>query len=299
MLIDRSHRPWAVASLGILVVASAAYLPYAVFYPGGPRGNSVPGLIYGGAGYAMMLFAALLGARKKKPLWRIGRAKAWMRGHLWLGTLSLPILLFHASFRARGPLAAVIMALLFIVVVSGILGTALQQFLPRRMMTDVPLETIYEQIPLVREELRAEATAIFERLCAEVPMTVASGGESGHGESASGGESEAELSDAERTNLRQVYTAEILPFLRDPESGGSPLAKPQKAQVFFEALRRQSSSRIHESLNDLESICAEERQLTRQGRMYFLLHGWLLVHVPLAITLVALGAVHAFVSLHY
>ncbi len=47
----------------------------------------------------MMLFAGLLGARKKVPLWRIGRAKVWMRGHLWLGVLSLPMILYHVGFH--------------------------------------------------------------------------------------------------------------------------------------------------------------------------------------------------------
>ena len=38
-----------------------------------------------------MIFAALLGARKKVPVWRVGRAQTWMRGHLWLGVLTLPL----------------------------------------------------------------------------------------------------------------------------------------------------------------------------------------------------------------
>ena len=37
-----------------------------------------------------MIFAGLLAARKKVPVWRLGRAQDWMRGHLWLGLLSLP-----------------------------------------------------------------------------------------------------------------------------------------------------------------------------------------------------------------
>src|SRR5580700_5035696 len=98
MKIDQSHRSWFLVSIAILAVGAVAYVPYAFLYPGGPRGNSLPGLIYGVVGYGMMLFAGLLGARKKVPLWRVGRAKVWMRGHLWLGALSLPVILFHAGF---------------------------------------------------------------------------------------------------------------------------------------------------------------------------------------------------------
>jgi hypothetical protein len=50
---------------------------------------------------------------------------------------------------------------------------------------------------------------------------------------------------------------------------------------------------------DLENICEEERQLIRQRRLYLWLHGWLLVHVPLSLVLIALGGVHAAVALRY
>jgi hypothetical protein len=250
-------------------------------------------LIYGILGYGMMLFAGLLGARKKKPLWRIGRAKVWMRGHLWLGALSLPMILMHGAFYARGPLTFVMLILLVIVVLSGITGAALQHYLPRRIMAEVELETIYEQIPSVRDQLREEASAIVGKLCATpAAVAVAAGVDEEE-------EDELALSEQERANLQHVYTDKILPFLRNPDSGDSPLGSATKSRAFFEALRRQSPESIHEQINDLENICTEERQITRQRRMYLLLHSWLLVHVPLSITLLVLGGIHAIVALHY
>jgi hypothetical protein len=301
MRIDESHRSWAVASIAMLTIATIAYVPYALFYPGGPSGNSVPGLVYGIAGYAMMLFAGLLGARKKVPLWRIGRAKVWMRGHLWLGALSLPMILFHAGFAARGPLTSVILVLLVFVVLSGVTGACIQHFMPRRLTAAVPLETIYEQIPHVRDQLRAEANALIDELCTD-PETVSVAAttlETGRAAVALADEDpRLELNEGERKHLRHVYNEGILPFLRNPE-GKSQLADPLKAAPFFEALRRQSPRAIHEALTDLESICDEQRQLTRQGRLYVWLHGWLLVHVPLSITLLVLGGIHALIAIKY
>ena len=95
----------------LLAVATLAYIPYSLNSQTGPSGGSAPGLIYGISGYGMMLFAGLLGARKKVPVWRIGRAQTWMRGHLWLGALSFPLILFHAGFAWRGQLTAVLMLL--------------------------------------------------------------------------------------------------------------------------------------------------------------------------------------------
>ena len=114
-----------------------------------------------------------------------------------------------------------------------------------------------------------------------------------------GDEETVDLTEQERANLWHVFTTGIVPFLREPESKESPLANAIKARLYFEALRRQCPASVHEALNDLESICDEERQLTRQRRMYLILHSWLLVHVPLAVTLLVLGAIHAVVAIRY
>lgn len=301
MRIDKTHKSWAMASAIILGAAILLYFPYAVFYPGGPNGNTWPGLIYGILGYAMMLFAGLMGARKRVPLWRVGRAQVWMRGHLWLGALSLPMILLHSAFTARGPLTILLMTLLVITVLSGITGALLQHFLPKRLTASVQLETIYEQIPEVREQLLSEAGGIVEALCAvpEAESAFVAAGAGFGGAVTDDADSGPDLTDEQRANLQQVYKNEIFPFLLNPEKSGSPLADVVKAKAFFEALRRQSPTAIHEALADLESICEEERQLIQQGKKYILLHGWLLVHVPLSITLLVLGGIHALVAIYY
>ena len=104
-----------------------------------------------------MVFAALLSLRKRFRIWRIGSARAWMKAHLWLGFLALPMVLFHAAFHARGLLAFILMSLTIIVVFSGIYGAYLQHTLPTRMFREVPYETIYDQIHVIRDQLVGEA----------------------------------------------------------------------------------------------------------------------------------------------
>jgi len=130
---------------------------------------SAIGLTFGIAGYAMMLFAGLLGARKKVPVWRVGRTQTWMRGHLWLGLLSFPMILYHGGFAWKGQLTAVLMILLFIVILSGIIGAAIQHYVPSQLTASVPLETIYEEIPHVRQQLRDEADQLVSSICG--PLT--------------------------------------------------------------------------------------------------------------------------------
>ncbi len=294
MHIDKTHGPWLIASLVIFGVSLAMYVPYAMTSPAGPRGGSFLGLTYGIIGYAFMLFAGLLGARKKVPVWRIGRAKTWMRGHLWLGFLTLPLILFHGGFAWRGPLTAVLMALLFIVVISGLVGATIQHYLPRMMTQRVPMETIYEEIPHVRAQLREEAdnlvTSVFGPLDGSAPAGV---------DAMVAVAPMVEIEQEEKAHFRELYINTMRPFFSDPEAPGTDLAAPQRSAEIFSSLRRMLPASIHPVLTDLESICEEERQLNRQVRIYRWLHGWLLVHVPLSILLLVLGGVHAVMALRY
>jgi len=59
----------------------AIYIPYTLTSAKGPTGGSAFGLAFGFVGFAFMLFAAALGARKRVPTWRLAaRAGRGMRG---------------------------------------------------------------------------------------------------------------------------------------------------------------------------------------------------------------------------
>src|SRR5271167_2760731 len=171
MRLDEKQRGWAIGSLVFLVISTVTYVLYARSAPTGPRGGSTLGLLFGIVGFGFMIFAALLGARKRVPTWRLGRAKAWMRGHLWLGLLSLPIILFHGGFHFGGTLTRVSMWLLIITVGSGVFGAVLQDYVPRLMTSEVPLETIYAEIGNVQKLLREEADRAVESICGAMGLT--------------------------------------------------------------------------------------------------------------------------------
>ena len=314
MRIDRTQRGWAVASLVILAVFTAVYAAYAVHAPEGPRGGSALGLTFGVIGFGFMIFAALLGARKRVPVWRIGRAQAWMRGHLWLGLLSLPVILFHGGFHFGGTLTSVLLWLLMITVVSGLFGAALQHYVPRVMTADVKLETIYDEIGTVRKLLREEADRAVETVCGPLGIgksaseeVLRAGGLSAARAMAttSGGAAVAAaaetvvLSEEECAPLRKFYLDEMRPFLDRPKQRGSRLGDADKAQGVFSGLRTLMPSSAQATMQDLEDICDEARQLVRQEQLHHWLHGWLLVHIPLSLALILLGAAHAVMALRY
>ena len=172
MLLDRTHTRWAVLSGLLLAAGSAAWVACAWNAPNGNSGGSVPGLLFGIAGTLMMFFAGLLGARRPLRHRRLGSASFWLKGHLWLGTLCIPFLLFHASFALGGLLEQLLWFCLFFVAVSGFFGLAIHQFLPRLLSRNVPLESFEPQSPWLCDRMTLTAdirtTAACERTLPEI-----------------------------------------------------------------------------------------------------------------------------------
>ncbi len=294
MRIDRTHKGWLAASLAILGVSLVVYAACRVPPAAGSMGGTAAGLSFGIIGLAFMIFAAMLGARKRVPVYRFGRAQTWMRGHLWLGLLSLPIILFHSGFRFGHGLSAWIMALLILVVASGLFGAALQHFMPRLMTREVTMETIYDEIGHVRAQLLEEAEELIKQSAGGEKKTAASAGDP---ESGSIAVAVAVIDEA--APLRNFYQRELKPFLEKPGARGSALGDSAQARSAFAQLRMLVPASLHTTLDDLEGICEEERQLTLQSRLHVWLHGWLLLHIPLSLALILLGAIHAVLATRY
>lgn len=292
MLIDDTHKPWGIASAVILAVAVVGYVPYAMGSRP-PSGGSLLGLTYGIVGFGFMVVVTLLALRKKFPIWRIGRTQSWMRGHLWLGALTLPIILLHAGFLLGHGLTSLLMWLFVVVYASGVFGAWLQHTMPRRILRDVPMETIYDQIAQVREQLLDEADTVVAAASGslQVEVPVAASG-------AVALASVMRVAADDTAPLREFYVSEMRGFVQAP-SRHHPLAAETIAAARFSRLRALMPPPVAGAIADLESICEEERQLLRQEKMHRLLHGWLVVHVPLSFALMVLAIVHIVMALRF
>src|SRR4051794_19000656 len=168
------HVPWIVF---VLLGTIAACILYAGnFYPATlppwlrlPRsliqaptehhtvGGTPLGLWFGSISLAIFVFAILLSLRKKIPLWRVGTVQRWLRAHIWLTILTIPLVILHSGFRLGGPMTTLLMVLYAIVMVSGFYGLFLQHIMPRLMKERLPAETVFEQIPHIRSQLAVAA----------------------------------------------------------------------------------------------------------------------------------------------
>ena len=169
-IFNRSHVPWLI--FVVLATIAASWIYFGNFHPRRlPAGFGLPpwlvqkpsehrsvggtplGLTYGTIAFAIFIFATLFSVRKRVVLWRLGTLQRWMRSHIWLTLLTIPLILLHSGFRLGGPMTTLLMALYVIVMVSGIYGLALQHQMPHIMKERLPAETVFEQIPHIREQV--------------------------------------------------------------------------------------------------------------------------------------------------
>src|SRR5256885_7570404 len=177
LIVNRAHLPWFLLVVAATFFATWLYignftpqtLPSALRLPDSllqkPSehhrvGGTPLGLIFGTIALSIFVFAALLGVRKKLVLWRVGTVQRWLRAHIWLTLLTIPLVMLHSGFRLGGPMTTLIIVLYVVVMVSGIYGLVLQHYMPSVMMERLPAENVFEKIPEICTPL----------LCAAIKM---------------------------------------------------------------------------------------------------------------------------------
>jgi hypothetical protein len=320
MIINRSHLPWAFLIAAATLVICAIYLE--IFRPGSiPRYIPVPdslgtfpfghrsvgatplGIAYGTAAFLIFIFAALLGGRKKVRHWRIGRAESWMRAHIWLSILTVPLVALHCGLRSGPLITTGLLVLYAIVMISGFYGLALQQFLPTQMMDRLTHEVIYDQIPFLRKKLIEAAIELQEELAPSQPIS--GGSRRMPPLSASGPASvialavENPMAGEGRAALREVLEDEVLPYLRAAGRSRSRLGRRESMDNLFRVLRISVPEEFRAKVDKMQRWCEESRQMELQTVLQHWLHYWLFVHVPASILLLIWTAWHAVTGLFY
>jgi hypothetical protein len=302
MVVNRKHIPWALLVLSLSAVASILYLanfhpeslPFPIQLPPffgevppahGSVGGTPLGLIFGLAGLALFIFAALLGVRKKKRLWPIGRVEMWLRGHIWLSILTIPLVLLHAGFKSGGPMTQLLLFLYAVVMLSGFYGLALQQFMPGLMTRRLASEVIYEEIPYLRKQLAAAAGKLHAELQPKEQ-----------------GSAKGEAVIMRQRGLEVIVKLienEVLPYLRSAHGGRSRLARQQASDDIFRLLKMNISDAYAGTVDSLQTWCDERRRMDLQIRMHHWLHGWLFVHIPVSVLLLMLTVWHAAATVFF
>jgi hypothetical protein len=279
-----------------------------------PGGSSRVGLCLGLAAGACFVFEFLYWPRRFPRIraWRIGRTETWLRAHIWLGLLTLPLVVLHSGFTTGGWFTTLFCLLFLVVYFSGVFGLIMQQVIPSKLLDELPEETIYSQIDSVIKQHLDDA----ERLVAETTddSSVYSQAETTYAEDVllvgssrrTGTIHPKVLNPALHVEaipyteaLCTALENDIRPFLLGPANRESVLGTPGRAGEYFAELRRRVPAAAHGVVERLESICMKHRQLRRQRRLYFWLHAWLSVHLPCSVALIIFLLLHIFTSLQF
>jgi hypothetical protein len=311
------HRPWFLATL-LLSLAAGLWFAFESIQVGRlAGGGSLPGFVFGVIGGLIILFEMLLWVRKRFRAVRIGRAKLWLKAHLWLGVFCVPLLILHSGFRwFGGSLGTALMVVLFVVILSGIWGATLQHILPKLMLENVPAETIYSQIDEIRAQFVEEATRLVRITCGQEDTEVRGDLRQDTdiptafvvvGAVRATGPIQGRLVQTRAQSQRipgsepllAFFETTVSPYLRAEKSAGLSLASSKRSKLMFDDVRTEIDPAAHDVVNVLEDFCDQRRQFDLQARIHVWLHAWLWVHLPLSVGLTLLMFAHIFFALKY
>jgi hypothetical protein len=311
MIIDRTHVRWGLCTVAATVGVTLLYLAnndpealrrwhldFALPAWLGPvpplRGNvgATPlGLIYGTLALLIFLFAALLGWRRNHKTAPVGRIQTWLKAHIWLTILTIPLVVFHCGFHGGGPMTQFLLWLYGFVMVSGFWGLTLQHIIPKLMQEYLPEEVIFEQIPFIRSQLVARAKAIRREIESQsAELAAATEHHAGGVTTLAPGHLAAAKA------ALQFIDREALPYLQTAKARRTQLQDKRASENQYRLLKLQVPESLQVPLAQLQEICDEKRRLDLQCRLHYWLHGWLIVHAPASLLQVILTLVHAVVA---
>lgn len=284
--IPRRVAAIAGATVGVtLAVIALAWLgSLLTLWDWPPVPSSGFGILCGVVGGGIITFEMLLVFRKQLRRFRLGRTRTWMRLHIWLGLLSLPVIVIHGGFGFGGYLPAATMILFLAVIASGIWGLVMQQWLPQKMLAEIPGETIASQIDRLGEYNADEARKVITALTTVPPEAESD---------------EPVISGPLAAELEAFRDEVLLPYLERGRWSRSPLTAPAEAERRFARLREAVPPDARGPLDKLQGFADLRRRWDNQKTLFAWLHAWFLIHVPLSWAMFALMILHAVRALKY
>jgi hypothetical protein len=169
MLIDRNqwrlHAAPALAAFGVTAALIGWYMAESYRQGEWLGGGSLPGLTLGIFAALIILFEMALSPRKWLRSMRLFPTRYWLAAHLWFGLACLPLAIAHSGFHLGGWFTSMLTMLLVGTVLSGVIGLAMQNVVPKWLLRQVPAETITTQIDHVALTLVDDVDQLLRTVC--------------------------------------------------------------------------------------------------------------------------------------
>jgi hypothetical protein len=265
----RSFQTFIVSS----AVFIACYLIVFVFDEVTP--GNFWGLSFGTIATFLFFLVGIYGVRRRtmnlSSKLKFGTANTWLQFHLYGGVLFLLLVFLHTGFTLpQGAFNWWLWGLSLWVVLSGLVGTLLQKWIPEVLSSTLSLEIRTDRIEELVGELRAKAEA---------------------------------LSTNSPPAIRDYYERTIAPDMNGPVlrpsfykdiTGGIHTKIRQ-----MDYLKQFLSDEDKKKLDNLAVIYRSKLECDAHYTLQKPLRLWLLAHLPLSIVLMALVLIHLFVVFYY
>ncbi len=260
----------SIISAGLLVLS---YVEYSTRMA--PHGGTFMGLCYGVLGTIAILVLMSLGIRKRCYSSGLGTLQGWTSAHVYLGLLTLLVIPMHAGFRFGLDIHTLAFALLFIVVISGILGVILYQTIPSRLtkydaglQADKVDQEINRLLAEMRNLARDKSDAFVKVFRDEM----------------------AQATDLKPKGWRLLF------------AGAGRDLMTKRAEELTQRVT-QVPSHEHQAFETLSRLLFQKSQLETnlmfQMRLRNALEAWLYVHLPVSFAMVAAVLVHLLAVFYY
>jgi hypothetical protein len=257
---------WFWSCFTLMLVALAIYAAWSMRTPWRP--GRAGGLTFGTVAAGVFLLDGLYPLRRRLLAWPLRTAQQWLQFHIYGGLVAALSVAIHMGFSwPTGTMGWWLAGLSLWTTATGVFGVVLQKWIPSVVAGTLRVEALATRIPELTSRLLAEADAVM------------------------GGASD---------RLWAAYQAEIRPVLERPQPAWIYVANVQAGRLRFAApldrLTRAVADR--ERLGELRAIVTEKAELDVHLSLQRALRGWLLLHVPPAMLLLGLLAVHIFAVLY-
>lgn len=272
MPVARSGVIWRRIFILLLAVTIAAFVWSArrEFTHGG----SLVGLIFGTAGYLLILLLAYYGIRKRSYRSTFGTMEQWLQSHIYLGILVLVLLVLHTGGRFNDMVAVTTLILVAVVVLSGIAGAILFVTVPR-LLTEV-------ESNLTVEEISTQLNQLARNM--------------------------ARLASGRSQPFVRIYDGLMKESMPGWLAGWRLLfsrmrRKSQQAVGDWSKMLALVGKEEQESLRQMLVFSRQRKELLMrlmyQQRYKNILEFWLYIHVPVTIAVLVFGTVHVVAVFYY
>ncbi|MGJ8670434.1 MAG: hypothetical protein ACSHXK_13155 [Oceanococcus sp.] len=271
----------------------------------GPNGGTWLGYTLGTIGAVLIIWLALLGARKRSYRSNMGTVKGWTSAHVWLGLSLIIVATLHSGFQFGWNIHTFAWALMVLVIASGLWGVVAYVRYPDKITAaknSMVAEDMVREIAELDQQMLSIASGLgketHERTLRSLNRTQIGGGfwQQVAGVEISGGFAEG-LAGRLREELEKSALSRA-PKMQKNEDAEEQGKKVNATFMFVAAdfVSAEQNEKQRDNRRKLLDLLSRKKALvtnlnadiTRRARMSL----WLYFHVPLTIALIASLIVH-------